>query len=437
MNVRLQALNILLQVVLSHHSLDGALDKALKPSSQKKAAQDGMRSGLLKELCYGVLRWWPRLMAIEQTLLDKPLASKHQDLRVLIWLGLYQLEYLRTADHAAISETVACAQAIKKPWAKGLLNAVLRRFQREREQVMRSLETDLVATTVHPRRLLRQLQQDWPDDWPCIVAQNNARAPMSLRVNQGLIRRDDYLLRLQQADIGATAAEYVDSALVLDGACAVEDLPGFAQGLISVQDPAAQLAARLLAPQAGEHIVDACAAPGGKTCHLLEIEPTIELMAIDNKAWRLRRLEENLQRLNLGCQTIVADASDTASWWDGRPLDRILLDAPCSGSGVIRRHPDIKWLRQDVEIAQLLATQRQLLHALWQTLKPGGTLLYATCSVFANENQEQIAQFLAAVDNAEEFPIAADWGCPMRHGRTILPGEKGMDGFYYARLRKK
>ncbi|PCH61516.1 MAG: 16S rRNA (cytosine(967)-C(5))-methyltransferase [Gammaproteobacteria bacterium] len=436
MNVRLQALNTLLQVVQHNHSLDAALDKALKGQQVKKGAYDGAHSGLLKELCYGVLRWWPRLEAIEKRLLDKPLAAKHQDLRLLIWLGIYQLEYLRIADHAAISETVACAQAIKKQWAKGLINAILRRFQREREQILASLNTDLIATTAHPAGLLTQFQQAWPNNWQEIVVANNARAPMSLRVNQRLLTRDEYLSRLQQAGIAAVAVAHVEPAISLDDPCAVETLPGFAEGMVSVQDAAAQLAANLLAPQPGECIVDACAAPGGKTCHLLEHEPGIDLIAIDNKARRLQRLEENLQRLGFSCQQIVADASDTASWWDGRPVDRILLDAPCSGSGVIRRHPDIKWLRQSVDLRELIATQGQLLRALWQTLKPGGVLLYATCSILAEENQGQIARFLGETADAEEIPIKAAWGCPMQHGRTILPGEKGMDGFYYARLRK-
>ncbi|MBL1433492.1 MAG: 16S rRNA (cytosine(967)-C(5))-methyltransferase [Gammaproteobacteria bacterium] len=436
MNVRLQALNILMQVVKHNHSLDGAFDKSLQQQQTNNAALDA-HTGLLKELCYGVMRWWPTLQAIEQSLLDKPLVAKHQDLSVLIWIGIYQLEYMRTADHAAVSETVACAQAIKKQWAKSLLNAVLRRFQRERGQLIPSLENNLVASTAHPSGLLATLQQAWPNDWRYIVEQNNARAPMSLRVNQRLISRTDYRARLEQAGIFADVVEHIDSALSLKNACPVETLPGFNDGLVSVQDAAAQLAATLLAPQSGQRVIDACAAPGGKTCHLLEQAPDIDLLAIDSKAWRLQRLEENLQRLSLSCHVQVADAIDLESWWDGQPVDRILLDAPCSGSGVIRRHPDIKWLRQEFDIEQLLTTQSELLRALWSTLKPGGVLLYATCSILAAENHQQITRFLAEVDDAEEFPIAVNWGCPMLHGRTILPGENGMDGFYYARLRKK
>jgi len=436
MNVRLQALNILLQVIQHNRSLDSVLDKSLQQRQVGTVTQD-KHVAFLKALCFGVMRWWPRLQAIEQGLLGKPLADKHQDVRLLIWLGIYQLEYMRTADHAAVSETVACTQAIKKQWAKGLVNAVLRRFQRERDKVLVSLENDPIASTAHPAQLLAQLQQAWPNDWPSIVEQNNARAPMSLRVNQSLISRADYLNRLQQAGIAANPVEGIDSAVVLDNACPVETLPGFNDGLVSVQDAAAQLAATLLMAQPGQRVVDACAAPGGKTCHLLEQVRDIDLVAVDSKAWRLQRLEDNLQRLSLSCRLQVANAIELESWWDGQPVDRILLDAPCSGSGVIRRHPDIKWSRQKLDIEQLLATQGQLLRALWQTLKPGGVLLYATCSILPEENHQQIARFLDEIDNAEEMAIEANWGCPMSHGRTILPGEKGMDGFYYARLRKR
>ncbi|MBL1293140.1 MAG: 16S rRNA (cytosine(967)-C(5))-methyltransferase RsmB [Thiotrichales bacterium] len=435
MNIRLHALNILLQVVQKNHSLDGAIDRYLQQHSAESTFAD-KQVGMLKELCYGVMRWWPSLQALEQRLLDKPLAAKHQDLSILIWLGLYQLEYMRTADHAAISETVSCAKLIKKQWAKGLLNAVLRRFQRERKNILTALKDDLVASTGHPQGLLEAVQQAWPDDWCNIVEQNNLRASMSLRVNTQLVSREEYLVQLDVANISARAHSHVGSAVSLEHACPVESLPGFDRGLVSVQDAAAQLAASLLKPEAGQRVVDACAAPGGKTCHLLERQADIDLIAIDAKAWRLTRLEENLQRLNLSCEVQVADASDLESWWDGRPVDRILLDAPCSGSGVIRRHPDIKWSRRNVDIDQLLATQRALLSHLWKALAPGGVLLYATCSILPDENQKQIERFLAETDNAEESPLDVDWGCPMSHGRTILPGESGMDGFYYARLRK-
>lgn len=435
MNLRLQALNILLQVVQKKHSLDGAIDRHLQQRITTNTSDDKQIS-LLKELCYGVMRWWPSLQAAEQALVDKPLPAKHQDLRLLIWLGLYQLEYMRTADHAAVSETVACAKLIKKQWAKGLLNAVLRRFQREKEAIYAALEDDVIADTGHPQGLLAAFQEAWPEDWRNIVKQNNTRAPMSLRVNTRLVSRDEYLQQLDDVGISACSYESIDSAISLEYACPVESLPGFDRGLVSVQDIAAQFAAALLMPKAGQRVVDACAAPGGKTCHLLEYQTDVDLLAIDTKAWRLNRLEENIQRLNLSCQIKFADAGDLSSWWDGQPVDRILLDAPCSGSGVIRRHPDIKWLRQDVAIGELLLTQRELLSNLWQALAPGGILLYATCSILPDENQKQIERFLAETLDAEEYPFDVDWGCPMPHGRTILPGEEGMDGFYYARLRK-
>lgn len=430
MTVRLQALGVLLQVVRHDVSLDKALDKCLENNASHE------QISLLKELCYGVMRWWPRLKAIEHHLLDKPLANKHLDISVLLWLGFYQLEKLNIAEHAAVSETVACAPAIKKQWAKGLINALLRRFQREKENIVSQLENNTDFTTAHSESLIKALRQAWPQDWRKIVDANNSRAPMSLRVNRLKISRDDYIAELSNEQIDAKTSEVVASAIVLSEPCAVDKLPGFREGLVSVQDIAAQLAAELMAPQPGERIVDACAAPGGKTCHILESQSELDLVAIDNKAVRLKRVTENLKRLGLSCQLHAVDAVNLDAWWNGTEIDRLLLDAPCSGSGVIRRHPDIKWLRQSVNIDELVASQRRLLGTLWRTLKPGGVMLYATCSILPEENHEQIAWFLSEHDDAEEWPIAAEWGRAMSFGRTILPGEHDMDGFYYARLRK-
>ncbi len=430
MNVRQRALAVLLQVTREGLTLDTALATQIE---QNAGAE---KISLLKELCFGVMRWWPRLQAVELSLLDKPLAAKHHDVSVLLWLGFYQLEYTRVAEHAAVSETVACTQAIKKRWAKGLVNALLREFQRNRNGILADLSGSSIFESAHPDRLLAGIQAAWPSDWQKVVANNNARAPFSLRVNLKKITRKEYLENLADKGITAHPNELVESAITLDQPCAVSELPGFSEGLVSVQDVAAQLAAGLLMASPGEKVLDACAAPGGKTCHLLETQQNINLLALDNKKNRLAKINENLSRLSLSCQLKTADASELQTWWDGESVDRILIDAPCSGSGVIRRHPDIKWSRQQLDLEQLVDMQQRLLQQLWQVLRPGGVLLYATCSILPEENQNQIAWLTSQQADVEEYPIDAAWGCASRYGRTILPGEANMDGFYYARLRK-
>lgn len=430
MDVRLLAVKTLLQVVDNHRSLDSAIEEALPRLARK---QD---SGLLKELCFGVMRWYPRLQAAETLLLDKPLPVKHRDISLLIWLGLYQLDHMRVAVHAAVSTTVACSGALRKPWAKGVVNAVLRRYLREGEEVRRRLDDQAVAGSAHPEWLLDALKHAWPRHWQQIVEANNKRPPMTLRVNQSRLSTEDYLSQLEAQAMAASVVDGVPTAVTLTAPCAVSDLPGFAEGLVSVQDAAAQLAPPLLQLAAGQRVLDACAAPGGKTCHMLESCAGIEVLALDQQSQRMQRVEENLQRLGLACQLGVADATQPAQWWDGRPFDRILLDAPCSGSGVIRRHPDIKWLRQPEQIDTLARGQLDLLSALWPLLKPGGVLLYATCSLLPEENEHIIGRFLSLANDAKESVITADWGCQSRHGRTILTGQRGMDGFYYARLYK-
>lgn len=393
------------------------------------------RRALAQELCYGTLRWAPRLQAILNALMDKPLKAKDSDIQSLLLLGLYQLAYMEIPAHAAVSETVAITGVLNKGWAKGLVNAVLRRFQRERQALERNLENDPVAQSAHPAWLLKLLQQAWPDDWQAIVAANNQRPPMTLRVNRSQSSRDDYLLRLESEGFAAAASPYAPDALTLERPVNVEQLPGFDRGHVSVQDSAAQLAAVLVAPQAGMRVLDACAAPGGKTGHLLEICKDIELTALDLEETRLGRVEENLQRLGFSATLIAADAS-RPDWWDGTPFDRILLDAPCSASGVIRRHPDIKLLRQPEDIPRLVALQATILESLWPMLKPGGMLVYATCSILPQENAGQLANFLANHDDAKERPIEAKWGQVADVGRQILPDQDRMDGFYYACIEK-
>lgn len=418
--------------VLSHgRSLSDVLPEAAP------RLNDSTHSALLQELVYGTLRWAPQLEAVAGQLLRKPLKAKDSDIFALILVGLYQLMHLRVAPHAAVSLSVAAAEELKKEWAKGLLNALLRGYQRDPALLERA-NTEAASVYAHPDWLLDRLRKDWPEDWSAIATANNARPPMTLRVNRRRQSRADYLTQLQHAELDARCHEFAPDALILNAPVDVDRLPGFAQGFVSVQDAAAQLAAVLLDAQPGERVLDACAAPGGKTAHVLECQPElVELVALDRDEKRMRRVSETLKRLGVEATCVVADAGDASAWWDGRPFDRILLDAPCSATGVIRRHPDIKMLRQPEDIAQVVAEQARLLATLWTTLRPGGLLLYATCSVLRDENDGQLRRFFAAHADAEPVNIAASWGRVGDYGWQILPGDADMDGFYYACIRKK
>ncbi len=392
---------------------------------------------LLQELCYGVCRWYPRLDALLGTLLQKKLKAKDTDVRCLMLLGLYQLIYMRVPDHAAVSATVAVTGKLKKPWAKGLVNAVLRNAQRKQDELQQVLDADPASRWAHPEWLLCRLQAAYPQQWQQILNANNQHPPMCLRVNHARVACSDYQQQLAQAGIDATVTPYSEDGLMLARAVDVESLPGFADGHVSVQDSAAQLAAELLAAQAGDYVLDACAAPGGKTAHVLERQTGLAgMVALDIDANRLVRVSENLERLQLSAEVLVGDAATPDPWWNGRQFDRIMLDAPCSATGVIRRHPDIKLLRRDSDIEPLVELQGQVLKALWPLLKPGGMLLYVTCSVLPQENVKQLARFCAGQADASELPIEAQWGVQQPIGRQILPGQNGMDGFYYARLKK-
>lgn len=430
MSARTAAVTVLTQVLNQGSSLSSAMPPVLTklhPSTERALAQ---------EMCYGMLRWYPRLAAVLDCLLDKPLKARDADVRCLLLLGLYQLIYTRIPDHAAVTETVAAAKALSKPWASGLVNAILRGFLRDRDRLLSEADRDETAATAHPAWLLEEIKTAWPDDWRAIIAANNQRPPMTLRVNARQTRRDDYLAKLAQAGMTASSAPHTTHGVILDQPVDVERLPGFGTGEVSVQDAAAQLAAMLLDVRPGQRVLDACAAPGGKTAHLLELQPDIDLTALDSDAGRLRRVEENLRRLRLPARVIQGDAALPDAWWDGAPFDRILLDAPCSATGVIRRHPDIKFLRRPEDIDALAQTQTRLLEALWPLLKPGGMLLYATCSILPQENERRITRFLAAHADAAEQVIGAEWGRPVSAGRQILPGEDNMDGFFYARIQK-
>jgi 16S rRNA (cytosine967-C5)-methyltransferase len=430
MSVRAAAARVLGQVLGEGLSLAVVLPPALEWVVPRDR-------GLLRELCCGVCRWQPQLQALLDRVLDRPLDPREQAVRALLLAGLYQLWHLRVPEHAAVAETVAAARQLRKPWAAGLINAVLRAALRRRAELTAALEADPEARTAHPRWLLDWLWRDWPDDWPAIVAANNARPPFALRVNRRHVQRQDYRLRLAAAGWDAEPVAGVETALVLDEAAEPAALPGFAEGWVTVQDPAAQLAAPLLEVQPGQRVLDACAAPGGKTGHLLECAPDLELTALDHDPERLERVRANLRRLRLTARLVVGDARRPADWWDGVPYDRILVDAPCSATGVIRRHPDIKLLRRESDIAALAERQRAMLAGLWPLLRPGGRLLYATCSVLRQENEQVVDTFLAVQPDAVEQRITASWGRPVPRGRQILPGEAGMDGFYYAGLIKQ
>ncbi len=430
MNPRLAAARALAAVLNGKASLGGSLP----PLLDKVDARD---RALTQDLAIGTARWQPRLALLAEKLLQKPFKAADRDVEALLLVGLYQLFYTRIPAHAAIGETVGCVDQLKKSSLKGLLNAVLRRAQREGDALFAELERDPVSRTAHPRWLQKRLKADWPEQWEAICAANNAHPPLLLRVNRRHGSRDAYLAELQAAGFPGEACAFSRDGIRLLQPCDVTQLPGFADGRVSVQDEAAQLAADLLELAPGQRVLDACAAPGGKTCHLLEAEAALqEVVALDLEPQRLLRVRENLERLKLQATLIAADGRDTAAWWDGRPFQRILLDAPCSATGVIRRHPDIKLTRQAEDISALAQLQGELLDALWPTLEVGGVLLYATCSVLPEENSANIAAFLARTPGARELAIAGPFGLKQPHGRQLLPQENGHDGFYYAKLIK-
>ncbi|MDX1592717.1 MAG: 16S rRNA (cytosine(967)-C(5))-methyltransferase RsmB [Gammaproteobacteria bacterium] len=428
MQARAAAARALARLLREGASLDAVLPEAL-------AGVDPGDRALVGELCYGTLRWHPRLAALAARLLHRPPRARDLDVLALVLVGLHQLRAMRVPSHAAVAETVAGARALGKPWAGRLVNAALRRYLREREALEREVDAEPHARLAHPRWLFEVLQEAWPGDWEAIAEANNARAPMTLRVNLAHGSRADYVTRLESAGLPAAPAPHVATGLVLERACDVHDLPGFDDGDVSVQDAAAQLAAPLLDAPEGARVLDACAAPGGKTTHLLERRPAPgRLLAVDRSEARLDLLRDNLARIGGRAEVRAADAGAPGEWWDGEAFDAVLLDAPCSGSGVIRRHPDIKLLRRADDLPRLAGEQARLLAALWPLVAPGGCLLYATCSVLPDENDKQISHFLANHTDAREDVIDAEWGHPCHHGRQILPGEDGMDGFYYARL---
>ncbi|MHB8679550.1 MAG: 16S rRNA (cytosine(967)-C(5))-methyltransferase RsmB [Rudaea sp.] len=395
---------------------------------------DARDRALMSALVHEGARGWLRFNAVLDGMLERPLRERDANIRALLVLGLVQLEILRMPVHAAVAATVEAARILRKPAFAGLVNALLRRWLREREMRNAQLDRDAVTRTSHPRWLIDAFDADWPEQAGSILAANNVPARLWLRVNRRRITRADFAAQIAAAGIACRVPEAVPDALVLDSSLDVTSLPGYAQGLFSVQDGAAQQAATLLDLHAGQRVLDACAAPGGKSAHILEMAD-VELTALDSDARRLPRLRENMRRLGLSAAVRVGDAADPGGWWDKRPFDRILVDAPCSATGIIRRQPDVKLHRRAADIPSLAAAQARLLDALWPLLARGGRLVYATCSVLADENAHQIEMFLARHADARSVTPALPWHAAGT-GAQNLPGEFGMDGFFYAIVDK-
>jgi 16S rRNA (cytosine967-C5)-methyltransferase len=384
-----------------------------------------------QHLSYVTLRFYASLRHMLNALLDKPL--REPVLESLLLVALAQLHYDGSAPHTVVNQAVQAVNRLKMTWAKGLVNAVLRNFLRRQPSIVASLQQDLTAEWNYPRWWIEKVQQQYPQDWKAILQIGNQHPPMCLRVNQRITTGADYQLKLQQQGLESTLLD--TQTLLLAQAVPVEQLPDFSAGAVSVQDYAAQVSASFLDVQAGMRVLDACAAPGGKTGHLLEIAD-LDLLALDVSEDRLVRVQSNLQRLQLTATCQLADAANVAAWWDGKPFDRILLDAPCSASGVVRRHVDIKWLRRDTDIASFAQQQAQLLEALWPTLARGGKLLYVTCSIFQEENHHQMNNFLQSHDEALNLPLhQVPANLHINHGQ-LTPSEYH-DGLFYALLQKR
>jgi len=390
---------------------------------------------LLSGTLFAATRWWLRFDAALARMVARPWSGKLHEVRALLVVGLAQIETLGLPDYAVVGACVDATRTLGHPRHAGLVNAVLRRWLRERSALGAELDHDPVTRHAHPRWLIDAIARDWPAQADAILAANNEPAPLTLRVNRRRGDRDALRARFAEAGIEAEPHARLPHALILPHGGEVSRLPGYVEGWFSVQDGAAQRVADLLAPADGQRVLDACAAPGGKTAHLLECAD-IDLLAIDRDPARLPRLRENLERLGLDAQIRVADAARPDEWWDGRTFDRILLDAPCSASGILRRQPDVRLHRRASDIAALAAVQEELLHASWPLLAPGGRLVYASCSVLRAENEASVAGLLAARQDARALDVPDTFGHVAGAGRQRLPGEDGMDGFFYALLEK-
>ncbi len=426
LNARTATVKILLRLLKQQGSLASELSLANELDEQERR--------FTQELCYGVCRWYFFLHDTLGRFIEKPLKAKDNDIKLLLLLGIYQLQFTRVASHAALNETVDGALYFRKPWAKKLINGVLRAFLREQEKQTISPN----AKQSHPQWLQDAILKAWPQQAREIFVANNQHPPFTLRVNSQQANPTQYLDQLNEVELSqAQPTAFSSQGLTLDKAVDVTQLPGFSEGRVSVQDEAAQLAAPLLDLAPGQRVLDACCAPGGKTCHIGEWQNDLsELVAVELEERRLGRVRENLARLGIQATITCADASKTQDWWDGQLFDRILLDAPCSATGVIRRHPDVKLLRSQKAVDELSELQLRLLNALWPLLAEGGILVYATCSVLPQENTQLIDRFLQTHSDAYHDKITAQWGIEQPYGRQLFPQDNGHDGFYYARLKK-
>ena len=404
------------------------LDRVLKKTwAQHSATLTPSERGAIQDISFGALRCYGELKAILAKLMTRPL--KEPDIFALLVITLFQLRHSKAASHAIVDHAVQTSVALGKPHLKGLVNAVLRNYLRQSETLSAAIEGDVEARFSYPTWWIEKVQAQYPAQWEAILMAGNQHPPMTLRVNRRKGDAQTYLKQLAEAGIAALRGEY--DSIILAHPVGIERLPGFADGVVSVQDQAAQYAAHLLALAPGQRVLDACAAPGGKAGHILEIAD-VELTAIDKDAERLSQVGDNLNRLNLTAKLKAADATKLDQWWDKQPFDRILCDAPCTASGVVKRHPDIKWLRRATDIASFAQQQAQLLAVLWQTLTPGGKLLYATCSIFADENQGQVVDFCRHHPDAVLLPVSHT----RAEGLQLLPNP-GADGFFYALLQKQ
>lgn len=423
-NLRAIAAKAIGQVLDHGQSLSSVLPDLQKTISDKD-------KGLLQELCFGTLRVLPELEGYLQQLMAKVMTGKQRPLHYLLMVGLYQLVYTRIPPHAAVAETVNGAVALKRPQMKGLINGVMRQFQRQQQELMEHAQTQN-SRFLHPSWLLQRIQAAYPEEWPQIVEANNQKPPMWLRVNRQHHSRDEYLALLQQANIEAVShADYPDAIRLLSPS-PVSALPGFELGWATIQDASAQGCIPFLEPKNGELILDLCAAPGGKTTHILEAAPEAKVIAVDIDENRLKRVYENLARLNQQATVLTGDGRTPEKWSNNQQFDRILLDAPCSATGVIRRHPDIKWLRRNSDIAELVLLQKEIINAIWPLLKSGGTMVYATCSILPEENKYQIDDFISHHSDAQAVEI----GRSDSQYQQNLPSPEGGDGFFYAKLIK-
>ncbi|WP_168204100.1 16S rRNA (cytosine(967)-C(5))-methyltransferase RsmB [Aliikangiella coralliicola] len=440
---RLVALGWLIRVHEGRSVNDLLANSSQSPGSDRHPANQlsPQQKAQAKQILYGCLRYYHQLKTIAENLLAKPFKDKDLDLLLVVVTGLYQLKYLSTPDHAAISESVELTRKLKKKWASGVINGVLRRYQREKDEIEDSLSKSLQFQFSHPGWIIKKLRQDWPSRAEDILSQNNQHAPMILRVNTQVISQKDYLSQLTENNYQASPHPVAADAVVLEKASDVFSLPLFQSGGVTVQDAAPQLAVELLQLDENLRALDACAAPGGKTGHIMQRQPNLELTAVELSPRRAQKIQETLERLYpaQSCHLICADVTEVEDWWDGQLYDRILLDVPCSASGVIRRNPDIKIHRKTTDIQPLVEIQSKILDKTWELLKPGGILVYATCSVFKQENDAQIAAFTKR--NEVEFvslpnKIEKKLNNEAEFGYQIFPGEAQMDGFYLCGLKK-